>query len=172
MVNLNEDQVYDQRLAYLMTNLLKGVVQRGTGRKTADISSFIGGKTGTTNNYVDAWFLGFSSKAVTGVWTGFDNNNTMGWGETGAKSALPIWREYMQAFLRKYGDYDFSAPSGIVNVAINAETGRIYQENGTRFIESFVEGTEPGAESEEYTDVNEEESGIIILDGEDYYSAQ
>lgn len=172
LVNLNEDQVYDQRLAYIMTNLLKGVVQRGTGRNTADISSFIGGKTGTTNNYVDAWFLGFSSKAVTGVWTGFDNNNTMGWGETGAKSALPIWREYMQAFLRKYGDYDFSAPSGIVNVAINAETGRIYQENGTRFIESFVEGTEPGAESEEYTDVNEEESGIIILDGEDYYSAQ
>ena len=61
LVNLNEDQVYDSRLAYLMTNLLKGVVQNGTGRNARNISSYIGGKTGTTNNYVDAWFLGFSS---------------------------------------------------------------------------------------------------------------
>lgn len=173
LVNLNDDQVYDQRLAYLMTNLLKGVVQRGTGRRTSDISSFIGGKTGTTNNYVDAWFLGFSAKAVTGVWTGFDNNLTMGWGETGAKAALPVWRDYMQALIRKYGDYDFSAPSGIVNVAINAESGKLYQDNGPRFIESFVEGTEPGASTEEYSDFsNEEDSSIQILDGEDYYSAQ
>ncbi|MAZ49216.1 MAG: hypothetical protein CME65_11695 [Halobacteriovoraceae bacterium] len=173
LVNLNEDQVYDQRLAYLMTNLLKGVVQRGTGRRTRDISSFIGGKTGTTNNYVDAWFLGFSAKAVTGVWTGFDNNQTMGWGETGAKAALPVWRDYMQTLLRKYGDFDFSAPPGIVNVAINSETGKLYQDSGPRFIESFVEGTEPGSNTDEYSDYsNEEDSSITILDGEDYYSAQ
>lgn len=172
LVNLSEDQVYDQRLAYLMTNLLKGVVQNGTGSGTKDISSFIGGKTGTTNNYVDAWFIGFSSRAVTGVWTGFDNNQTLGWGETGAKAALPIWKEYMRQSLRKFGDYDFVAPSGIVNVAIDAETGKIFQDSGIRFVESFVEGTEPGTESTEFVSEDGDESGISILDGEDYYSAQ
>lgn len=172
LVNLNEEQVYDSRLAYLMTNLLKGVVQRGTGKRTSGISTFIGGKTGTTNNYVDAWFLGFSAKAVTGVWTGFDNNNTMGWGETGAKAALPIWREYMLKTIRKLGDPDFPAPSGIVNVAINEETGKIYQDSGIRFVESFVEGTEPGAEDGEFVEIDENDSNITILDGEDYYSAQ
>ncbi len=116
---------YDPRLAYLMTNLLRGVVQHGTGRSAKDISSFIGGKTGTTNNYVDAWFLGFSSKIVTGVWTGFDDNQTLGWGETGAKAALPIWKSYMDLGIRKYGEHDFPVPAGIVNVAIDPETGKL-----------------------------------------------
>ena len=73
-----------------MTNILRGVVLYGTGRGAKEVSTFLGGKTGTTNNYVDAWFMGFSSNLVTGVWTGFDNNETLGFGETGAKSALPI----------------------------------------------------------------------------------
>jgi penicillin-binding protein 1A len=171
LVNLTKEQVYDSRLAYIMTNLLKGVVQRGTGKSTSSISPFIGGKTGTTNNYVDAWFLGFSAKVVTGVWTGFDNNNTMGWGETGAKAALPIWREYMKSSLRKFGDIDFMAPAGIVNVAIDSESGKVFQDSGSRFVESFVEGTEPGVEEKEFVDIDQDNSSII-LDGEDYYSAQ
>ena len=171
LVNLTKEQVYDSRLAYIMTNLLKGVVQRGTGKSTSNISPFIGGKTGTTNNYVDAWFLGFSAKVVTGVWTGFDNNNTMGWGETGAKAALPIWREYMKSSLRKFGDIDFMAPAGIVNVAIDSESGKVFQDSGSRFVESFVEGTEPGVEEKEFVDIDQDNSSII-LDGEDYYSAQ
>ena len=69
-ITLGGEQVYDPRLSYLMTNLLKGVVMNGTGRKAKDVSHFLGGKTGTTNNFVDAWFLGFSSNIVTGVWTG------------------------------------------------------------------------------------------------------
>lgn len=168
LVNLDDEQVYDQRLAYIMSNLLKGVVQRGTGRGARDISSFIGGKTGTTNNYVDAWFLGFSSKLVTGVWTGFDNNQTLGWGETGAKSALPIWKEFMRAGIKKFGDVDFYAPSGIVNTAIDVETGRLTTEASNRFIESFVEGTEPGSEG--YEEDDGIESNISILESEDYYS--
>lgn len=171
LVNLDENQVYDPRLAYLMNNLLKGVVQRGTGRGARDISSYIGGKTGTTNNYVDAWFLGFSPKVVTGVWTGFDNNQTLGFGETGAKSALPIWKSYMKMALKKFGDVDFNVPSGIVNVAIDANSGDLYQSGPDRFIEAFVEGTEPGLE-EKVSDEDEPVEGRSILDSEDYYSAQ
>jgi penicillin-binding protein 1A len=171
LVNLDENQLYDVRLSYLMSSLLKGVVQNGTGRQTASISPFIGGKTGTTNNYVDAWFLGFSSNVVTGVWTGFDNNETLGFGETGAKSALPIWREVMRLALRKYGDVDFRIPEGIVNVAIDAKTGKLYQDGPDRFIEAFVEGTEPGAKSENPEEIKTSDD-ISILDSEDYYNAQ
>jgi penicillin-binding protein 1A len=172
LVNLNEDQVYDSRLAYIMTNLLKGVVQNGTGRSTRDISSFIGGKTGTTNNYVDAWFLGFSSKLVTGVWTGFDNNETLGWGETGAKSALPIWKAFMDLGIKRLGEYDFTAPSGIVNVSINPVTGKLSKSGGqSAFMEAFVEGTEPGSEEEEVPETEDESDSINYVD-EDYYISQ
>jgi penicillin-binding protein 1A len=171
LVNLNEEQIYDTRLAYIMNNLLKGVIQRGTGGNTKSISPYIGGKTGTTNNYVDAWFVGFSSKVVTGVWTGFDNNQTLGWGETGSKSALPIWREYMRLALRKKGESDFNVPRGIVNVAVNVETGKLSNESENRFIEAFVEGTEPGNEKEELFD-EEKSEDISILESEDYYDAQ
>ncbi len=171
LVNLNETQVYDQRLAYLMSNILKGVVQNGTGRGVRDLSLNIGGKTGTTNNYVDAWFLGFSSRVVTGVWTGFDNNQTLGFGETGAKSALPIWREVMKLALSKYGDAEILAPTGIVNVAIDSETGELYKGGPNKFIEAFVEGTEPGVAANS-ADEEEQPDDMSILDGEGYYGAQ
>mgnify|MGYP001376130136 CR=1 FL=1 len=172
LVNLSEDQVYDPRLAYLMTNLLKGVIQNGTGMRARNISSFIGGKTGTTNNYVDAWFLGFSSKLVTGVWTGFDNNDTLGWGETGAKSALPVWSEFMQLGIKRYGESDFPTPPGIVNVSINPVTGKLSKSGASSsYIESFVEGTEPGNE-EEVEDSGDEDSSTIKFVDEDYYLSQ
>lgn len=172
LVNLSEEQVYDPRLAYIMSNLLKGVIQNGTGRRAKNISSFIGGKTGTTNNYIDAWFLGFSSKLVTGVWTGFDNNQTLGWGETGAKSALPIWKEFMRLGLKRYGEYDFSIPSGILNVAIDKESGKPVKSRGSGVImESFVEGTEPGKEIEE-ADGEGKDISDTILEDEDYYISQ
>lgn len=169
LVNLNENQVYDSRLAYIMSNLMKGVVQNGTGAGARNVSSFIGGKTGTTNNYVDAWFLGFSSNIVTGVWTGFDDNNTLGWGETGAKAALPIWKEYMQAALRKLGEADFNVPPGIVNVSVNRESGELYVGRGA-FTEAFVEGTEPGVVQEKPK--GEEEGEDNFLNNDDYYSEQ
>ena len=172
MVNLNEDQVYDRRLAYLMSNLMKGVISNGTGKRASDIGTYIGGKTGTTNNYVDAWFIGFSSDIVTGVWTGFDNNKTLGWGETGAKAALPIWREFMREGLYKFPELDFRPPAGIINVAINRKTGKLARPTEKNpFMESFVEGTEPGIAMEE---VESNDQGIVdtILEDEDYYEVQ
>lgn len=147
--SLDFRQVYDIRLSYIMSNLMKGIIQNGTGRGARMISPFIGGKTGTTNNYVDAWFIGFSSNIALGVWTGFDDNSTLGWGETGAKSALPIWKGYMAEALKKYGEFDFPAPKGIINVAIDKESGKISDGDiKNRFMEAFVEGTQPRTESE------------------------
>ncbi|TDJ09501.1 MAG: PBP1A family penicillin-binding protein [Deltaproteobacteria bacterium] len=172
--NLAGDYVYDARLSYLMTNLLRGVILYGTGRGARRISPFIGGKTGTTNNYVDAWFLGFSANLVTGVWTGFDNNQTLGWGETGAKAALPIWREFMKEGLKKFGERDFVPPKGIVNVLVDKETGELAKDSAkVAFMESFVEGTQPGtikAPKEEDKEPGEESK--IILEDDEYYNAQ
>lgn len=173
LVTLGGDQVYDARLAYVMTNLLRGVVLHGTGRGVKSVSPFLGGKTGTTNNYVDAWFLGFSSRLATGVWTGFDDNKTLGWPETGAKAALPIWKGFMEAGIKRYGESDFSPPPGIVNVAIDKETGEPIR-GGSRaeaFVESFVEGTEPGAkpEQKDIAPLPTEQTGPILED-DDYYN--
>jgi penicillin-binding protein 1A len=175
-------QVYDSRLAYLMTNLLKGVVHYGTGRSAKRISQFLGGKTGTTNSYVDAWFLGFSANVVTGTWTGFDDNRTLGWGETGAKSALPIWRNFMRAALEKYGEVDFQTPPGIVNVKIDKESGQlITSDDDEGFMEAFAQGMEKqllNGGNSSFTPPSilsnsaESEEKKNVLGEDDYYSNQ
>jgi penicillin-binding protein 1A len=174
--NLSGNYVFDARLSYIMTNLLKGVVQNGTGQSAREIGNFIGGKTGTTNNYVDAWFVGFSSNVVTGVWTGLDNNQTLGWAETGSKSALPIWKKFMRKVLAKYGDNDFPMPKGIINVLIDKKTGKLGSGDGDKTMtEAFVAGTEPKseiAESEEEEDTSQPKDGNAILDDDDFYLEQ
>ncbi|RZF22963.1 PBP1A family penicillin-binding protein [Halobacteriovorax vibrionivorans] len=172
LLNLNEEQVYDPRLAYIMTNLLKGVVHYGTGRRALSTSQFIGGKTGTTSSYVDAWFLGFSQNIVTGVWTGMDDNRSMGWPETGTKASLPIWNEYMKRSIQIYGERDFQMPPGIVNVSIDKKTGELATGSGPKFLESFVEGTEPGSNSKNNyfkKEENSQESGAILED-DDFFN--
>jgi len=168
-------QVYDPRLAYVMTNLLKGVIQNGgTGTPAKVLGTFLGGKTGTTSNYVDAWFMGFSSSLVTGVWTGFDDNKTLGWGETGTKSALPIWIDFMREGLRKYPEREFLQPSGIVNVVIDKSTGKLARPNSSDpFMESFVEGSEPGSEIEEKVkDAQTTVKKNLLIEEDEYYENQ
>ncbi len=174
LATLGGGQVYDPKLAYIMTNLMRGVVLYGTGRRAKEVSPFLGGKTGTTNNYIDAWFMGFSSNLVTGVWTGFDENQTLGWGETGAKSALPIWKGFMRHGLKKFGEYDFKQPIGIVNVKVDKETGRLLTESSSRgFVEAFVEGTEPGTQKENSPFAESEEpANAGIFEEDEYYSSQ
>jgi penicillin-binding protein 1A len=171
--HLKGDQVYDRRLAYLMSNLLRGVVLHGTGRGTRSVSPYLGGKTGTTNDYVDAWFIGFSPRLATGVWTGFDDNGTLGWGETGAKSALPIWREFMRAGVKKYGEVEFTAPLGIVNVKIDKETGQpIKDRHKSGFLEAFVDGEAPGDLKVSDEKDQESDKDTTILEDDDYYNNQ
>ena len=172
-LSLGGDQVYDRRLSYIMSNLLKGVVVNGTGRRAKSLSHFLGGKTGTTNSYVDAWFLGFSHNLVTGVWTGFDDNKTLGFGETGSRSALPIWKGYMSAGLKKYGEHDFKIPLGIINVLIDPKKGTLADENTQEtFMEAYVEGTEPGVQDMMALSESKEHEGSEILGDDEYYNNQ
>jgi penicillin-binding protein 1A len=173
LLTLDENQVYDKRLSYLMVNLLRGVVQNGTGRAIKHISQFIGGKTGTTNSYVDALFMGFSSNIITGVWTGFDNNRTLGFGETGAKSAMPIWAGLMEKGLKRYGEHDFVMPSGVINVLIDSATGKLADDDSlVTHMESFVQGTEPGVSSDEKYNFKKDQTEPSDLEEDDYYTQQ
>ena len=142
-------QVIDPRIAYVMTNLMKEVVTFGTGHEAKNLNRPAAGKTGTTNESIDAWFIGFTPQVVTGVWTGFDNQKTLGAGETGARAALPIWLSFMQEAVKPYPPEDFAIPSGIVFSNINPNTGRLASAGSTLAIkEAFIEGTQPSLSGE------------------------
>lgn len=137
----------DERTAFVMGNLLQEVVLYGTGTGARGLRRKVGGKTGTTNDFIDAWFMGFSPELVTGVWTGFDNPRSLGKGEVGSRAALPAWNEYMAAALEKYKVDEYSVPKGIVFVRIDPQTGALAGPGNSRGVkEAFVEGTEPTAE--------------------------
>lgn len=137
----------DSKTAFIMSNLLQEVVLYGTGTGARGLKRKVGGKTGTTNDFVDAWFVGFSPEVVTGVWTGFDNPRTLGKGEVGSRAALPAWNDYMAAALERYKQDDFVVPKGIVFVRIDPKTGALAGPgNAAGVKEAYVEGTEPSAE--------------------------
>lgn len=147
LTNLNRTQVLDPRVAFIMTNLLRGVALYGTASGAGKaLGGNVGGKTGTTNNYVDALFVGFSSNAVVGSWAGFDDNRSLGFAETGGRSALPMWIDYMKELTEKYGTGEFKVPEGIVNILVNKQTGKpIPPGSSDGFLESFAEGFDPNS---------------------------
>ncbi len=169
--NLNNEQVFDPRLSYIMTNILRGVITSGTATQASHLSSNIAGKTGTTNNYVDSLFVGYTPTIITGVWAGFDDNKTLGFGETGARSALPIWINFTADVLKKYGDHEFRVPAGIIHMLVDKETGRKVKSHGKGIImESFAEGSSVGnSTNSQDIDKNIEDS---IINDEDYYNNQ
>lgn len=172
--NLNARQVYDPRLAHVMTKLLEGVILYGTGAGAKDVSPNIAGKTGTTNNFVDALFVGYSGSIVTGTWVGFDNNMTLGNGETGGRTALPIWKDIMQLGIAKYGAPEFVAPEGISNIMVNKETGRPLRTGETNgFMETFVDVMDPFSQAsvEEFNEDGTPKPQDALEDG-DYYLNQ
>lgn len=176
-MNLNDKQVYDPRLAHIMTKLMEGVIQFGTAAAAKGLSPNIAGKTGTTNNYVDALFAGYSGTVVAAAWVGFDNNMPLGYGETGGKTALPIWMDYMQAAIAKYGAPEFTPPEGIVNIMVNKETGRPLREGETGgFLETFAEGMDPsagpGLNQVVEPPVEGEKPKPAVIDDGDYYMNQ
>jgi penicillin-binding protein 1A len=140
----------DERTAFVMSHLLQEVVSYGTATGARSLQRRVAGKTGTTNDFVDAWFMGFSPEVVTGVWTGFDNPRTLGKGEVGSRAALPAWVDYMAAALERYKADDFTVPRGIVFVRIDPKTGALAGPgNSSGVREAFIEGTEPNAERQE-----------------------
>lgn len=131
--------------AFLVTSLLKSVVEEGTGRGARSLQKPLAGKTGTTNNYVDAWFVGYAPSIVTGVWVGYDNPKaSLGDRETGARSALPIWLPVMAKALADKPVADFAAPDDVVYRKIDPESGLLAREGAADAItDVFRRGTEP-----------------------------
>ena len=122
--------------AFVMTNLLRGVVQRGTGAAASSLDWPLAGKTGTVDDYTDAWFVGFDPNITVGVWVGYDEKKPIGNGETGTTAALPIWMDFMRGYIEEHGTRanppEFEAPGNIVFVTLDS---------GIR--EAFINGTQP-----------------------------
>ena len=137
-------QVITPADAYLMSDLLRAVVQEGTGRSLKRLGRTLAGKTGTTNDFTDAWFMGFSPELTTGVWVGNDDNEVLGWGESGGKTALPIWGEFMEIALRPYPRRDFEVPEDIEFQRIDRASGLLAEaQTEDAYFQPFLAGTAP-----------------------------
>ena len=137
-------QVLSKETAYLITNMMEDVIQRGTAQAARGMGRPLAGKTGTTNDYTDAWFVGGAPNLVTGIWVGFDDIRTLGEKETGSHAALPIWMTYMKKALEPLPIIPFTIPDGIVFAKIDPVTGLLAADDAsTGVVEVFVKGTEP-----------------------------
>ena len=119
----NTEKVISEETAYQMTSILEGAVKRGTGKKLRSLKVPLAGKTGTTNDNYDAWFIGFSSNLVIGVYVGYDNPKTLGKFETGSKAALPIFKDFVEKALYKEDFQEFQIPENIYLTTLNYDTG-------------------------------------------------
>jgi penicillin-binding protein 1A len=130
--------------AYLTTSLMRGVVEFGTAARAKSVGRPLAGKTGTTNKAKDAWFVGFSTELVASVWVGYDDPLPLGWGESGAVTALPAWVSFMKAAHTGRPVTDFPRPSGVVVVSVDPATGLLPYPGQTDAVEEeFLEGTVP-----------------------------
>ena len=132
------EQIFSSQTAYQMTSILEGVISRGTGKKLKDLNLNIGGKTGTTNKNTDTWFIGFTSNLVIGVYAGSDNPEPLGKYETGAKTALPIFRSFVEKTILKSESRPFKVPEGIIMMVVDPKTGqRVKFSTKDTIIENF-----------------------------------
>ena len=141
-----QDQLISQKTAFIMTTLLTSVIKepQGTGFAAREIKAPVAGKTGTTNGYYDAWFIGYSPQIAVGVWVGFDDEKTLGHGETGARAALPIWLSFMKEIYEEEKKEEFKIPEGIVFTNIDNETGSLVTPGSHQIVrQAFIEGTAP-----------------------------
>jgi penicillin-binding protein 1A len=132
--------------SHLVTSMLTTVVERGTAQRARILSRPVAGKTGTTNGGRDAWFVGYTSDLVAGVWVGFDDRQPLGFGEEGARSALPIWVRFVRDYvsIRRPPAVDFVRPDGIVTALVDPATGMLARPGQSDALEEiFLSGTEP-----------------------------
>lgn len=147
-------QIIDPMTAYQLVSMMEGVVQNGTGRKIRALRRHLAGKTGTTNDGFDAWWVGFSPDLVVGIFTGFDQPRSLGRNEEGSSVAVPIFRDFMADALKGQPDIPFRVAPGIRLVRINAQDGRPARlADGRIILEAFKPGTEPRSDS------------VTVLDG-------
>ncbi len=134
--------------AYVLTNLMQGVIQHGTGAAALSLNWPLAGKTGTVDDYTDAWFIGFDPNITVGVWIGNDEKKPIGPGETGATAALPMWIDFMKVYIDLYGDREhppeFESPGNIVFMPVDRTTGEPASEGSGAIVnEAFISGTQP-----------------------------
>jgi len=140
LMNDETPRIIDPRNAFIMTDMLREVINTGTGRKAKRLKrSDIGGKTGTTNDLIDAWFAGFNPDIVTVTWMGYDQPKTLGKYETGARAALPIWIDYMEPILSQYPIKILAEPEGITPLKIDPDNSLIVKPSEKGFYEYFYE---------------------------------
>ena len=140
----SRNQVIEKSTAYIMTSLMEGVVKNGTGRRVKALNRPVAGKTGTSNNLNDAWFVGYTPRFIAGVWAGYDQERAMGIGEGGARTASPIWLDFMQQVMKNEPVRVFQVPEGVVFAKIDAKTGLLpIPESEKTIFECFKEGTVP-----------------------------
>ncbi len=150
--------VVSPETSYIITSLMENVVASGTGQRAKALGRPVAGKTGTTNDMKDAWFIGYVPQLVTGVWVGYDQQKSLGAGGSGGQAAAPIWTGFMQRALAKFPSEPFTPPGDITLVSINPRTGRLARQGAPGSVtECFLSGTEPKgyderAEQEEGTE--------------------
>lgn len=162
------EQVISPAVCYVLTDMAKSVVEEGTAMRAKALGRPVAGKTGTTNNYVDAWFIGYTPNLVTGVWVGFDQPRPLGHLETGARTALPIWLDYSLYAELTYPPTDFIMPEGVTIVFVDAKTGLLASNysKATRK-EVFVAGTEPEEVFDPIIHLKKEEYLNLDMDDEE-----
>ncbi|GLI35552.1 penicillin-binding protein 1A [Desulforhabdus amnigena] len=138
------EDVISPETAYVMTDLLAGVVQEGTAKKAKELDRPAAGKTGTTNEMRDAWFIGYTPDVLAGVWVGYDDHNvSLGKGETGGRAACPIWVSFMKEWLKEKPVESFPIPSGVVFAKINGHTGALARSNDPSAVSAAFVGEVP-----------------------------
>ncbi|HSB68141.1 MAG TPA: PBP1A family penicillin-binding protein [Candidatus Methylomirabilis sp.] len=137
-------EVMRPETAYVLVNVMKGVVERGTAARARVLRRPLAGKTGTSSEATDVWFVGFTPNLVAGVWIGYDVKRSLGSAETGGRMALPLWIEFMQKVLADVPPEDFTVPDNVVGMPVNPVTGRpASQDERGAIMEYFIRGTEP-----------------------------
>jgi penicillin-binding protein 1A len=151
---VSKEQVISPQNAFIMTHLLEGVVQHGTGQRAKVLGRPVAGKTGTSSDYSDAWFVGYTPSLLAGVWVGFDDKTSLGKNESGARAALPVWISFMDQALKNTPIETPRPPEGILLIKVNLETG--LPSNGDSpetimeaFIDSSIPWKKEGQEQEE-----------------------
>jgi penicillin-binding protein 1A len=153
---LKPGQVLSTETSFMMTNLLRENVLYGTGIKAKELDRPAGGKTGTTEDNHDAWFIGFTPEIVTAVWVGYDDERVMGKNETGSRAAVPIWLDFMQKSTAPLPKNDFAVPDNIEFVRMDPKTGGLAAaENKSAVFEAFIKGTAPTKEIQKPVDTTD-----------------
>jgi penicillin-binding protein 1A len=137
-------EVMRPETAFVLVNVMKGVIERGTGARARVLERPLAGKTGTTDDATDLWFVGFSPNLVAGVWIGYDIKRSLGTAETGGRLALPIWIQFMRKALADTEPMDFPVPENVVPVSVDPYTGRpVPRGTPGSIVDYFIRGAEP-----------------------------